>query len=463
MVRVLILVLFLFCSTATCYALQQTSFAILPMESSGNVSVSERTEAESTLFDVLIKSGKYKLIERARIEQILNEQSLQLSGLTDSKRASVGKLLGVDKLISSSIFREDSLKIRVSVIDVATSRVEITKLKFLGSAGPRAIAKWAAAEILMRYPLLGAVTGVSGDSVIIDLGQEQGVRVGSRIFVAERTALLDGKGRELLSDYRRIGLLEVVKAASGGSQAAVKSLQDKERPVRIGDLVALDPVPTTPPVMSKTPLLGAVKEGRIILHDDMKQKQYLSASLSKGESYRSGVFHLNASDRKLYHAYAFYPIPFDRLADFIFEGDIEFQTEAKRSSGIDICFRSNGSYVDLNAYRLYLGSDGNFEVRFSRHATRFGVIPLQSTPLIRRGAEKNTFRIVARGGKFDIYINGSFLVSFEEETLDTGAIGFMVDAGGYVTVDNVTVREVFNEIVAVPASHIDTKGMLHDN
>jgi hypothetical protein len=432
------------------------------MEAAGNVSVSETTEAESTLFDVLIKSGKYRLIERAKIEQILKEQSLQLSGLTDSKRASVGKLLGVDKLISASIFREDSLKIRISVIDVATSRVEITKLKFMSGSGPRATAKWAAAEILMSYPLLGAVTGVSGDSVIIDLGEAQGVRVGSRIFVAERTALLDDKGRELLSDYRRVGLLEAVKAARGGSQTVVKSLQEKERPVRIGDLVALDPVPATPPVMSRTPLLGAVKEGGVIFLDDMKQKQYLSASSGKGESYNSGVFHLNASDRKVYHAYAFYPIPFDRLADFIFEGEIEFQTGAKRTSGIDICFRSNGNYVDLNTYRLYLGSDGNFEVRFSRNGSRFGIIPLQSTPLIRRGSEKNTFRIVALGSKFDIYINGSFLVSFEEETLDIGSIGFMVDAGGYVTVDNVTVREVSNETAVGAPSHIDTRGMHYD-
>ncbi|MBI5847616.1 MAG: hypothetical protein HZB31_06650 [Nitrospirae bacterium] len=463
MVSVRIFVLLFFCSTATCYALQQTTFAILPMEAAGNVSVSERTEAESTLFDVLIKSGKYRLIERAKIEQILSEQSLQLSGLIERKKASVGKLLGADKLISASIFREDSLKIRISVIDVATSRVEITKVKYLGSAGPRAIAKWAAAEILMRYPLLGVVTAVSGDSVLIDLGQEQGVRAGSRIFVAEKTAVPDDKGSELLGDYRRVGLLEAVKTAGGGSQAAVKSLQDRARPVRTGDLVALDPVPITPPVMSRTPLLGAVKEGRSVLSDDMTQKQYLSASSGKGESYSSGVFHLNASDRKIYHAYAFYPIPFDHLTDFIFEGEIEFQSEAKRSSGIDICSRSNGLYADLNAYRLYLGSDGNFEVRFSRNGARFGIIPLQSTPLIRRGLEKNTFRIVALGSKFDIYVNGFFLVSFEDEMFDAGAIGFMVDAGGYVTVNKVTVREVSDDAAAVAPSHIDTKGMQHDN
>jgi len=157
----------------TSHALQQTSFAILPIEAADNVSASERAEAESTLFEVLLQSGKYKLVDRARIEQILQEQSLQLSGLTDSKKVSIGKLLGVDKLISSAIFRDDSVKIRVSVIDVATAQVEFTKLKYLGSSGARAVARWSAAEILVRYPLLGSVTGISGNNIIIDLGQER--------------------------------------------------------------------------------------------------------------------------------------------------------------------------------------------------------------------------------------------------------------------------------------------------
>ncbi|MBA4371458.1 MAG: hypothetical protein C0402_01205 [Thermodesulfovibrio sp.] len=426
----------------TCCAVQQTSFAILPMEAADNVTTAERNEAESTFSSALIQAAKYKFVERARIDQILSEQSLQLTGATDSKKtAVVGKILGVDKLIQASLYRKDALTIKISVIDVPTARVEFTKLRYYGNFGPKAVAKWAAAEILMRYPLLGTVTGKAGDSFVIDLGEEHGVREGTRIFVAEKTSVLDDRGGELLSDYRRLGLLEVTRATRGGSQAKVKKLDSNSRPIKAGDIVSLEPIPSARSGISKTPLLGAVRPGKLILEDDMKSRQYLSPHLSKGDAYQSGVLHLNATHLKAYHTNVFYPMPFDRLADFILEGEIEFQKSSRRANGIDICFRSRGAYAELHAYRLYLASDGTSEVRLSRYATRFELAPHQTTPLLHRGTEKNRFRIVAFGSRFDIYVNDSFLIAFEDEQLDAGGIGFMVESGGHVTVDNVKIWE----------------------
>lgn len=439
---ILLIFLFLLTGAGSGYAVQQLSFAILPLEASDNVTAAERDEAESTLSAALIQAAKYKFVERTRIDQILSEQSLQLSGATDSKKTSVvGKILGVDKMVQASLYRKDALTIKISVIDVPTARVEFTRLRAYGNFGPRAVAKWAAAEVLMRYPLLGTITGKAGDSVVLDLGEEHGLRDGMRVFVAEKTSVRDEKGGELLSDYRRVGLLEVTRATKEGAQAKVKMLTDSSRTVRTGDLVSLEPLPSAHPAISKTPLLGAVKPGRLLLDDDMKSRQYLSPASSKGEAYQSGVLHLDATHLKAYHAQAFYPMPFDKLSDFILEGEIAFQPSARRSNGIDICFRSRGSYAELHAYRLYLASDGNAEVRLSRYATRFGLVPSQTTPLLHRGTEKNRFRIVAVGPRFDIYLNDSFFIAFEDEQLDAGGLGFMVESGGHVTVNNIKIWE----------------------
>ncbi|TAN39305.1 MAG: hypothetical protein EPN25_12180 [Nitrospirae bacterium] len=423
-------------------AVQQISFAILPMEASDNVTAEERDDAENTLSAVLIQSAKYKFVERARIDQVLSEQSFQLTGATDSKKtAAIGKILGVDKLIHTSLYRKEALTIKISVVDVPTARVEFTKLRYFGNFGPKAVAKWAAAEILMQYPLLGTVTGKEGDAFIIDLGEAHGVREGARVFVAEKTSVVDDKGGELLSDYRRVGLLEVTRAAREGSQAKVKGPGSGSRPVKTGDIVSLEPLPSGRPVISKTPLLSSVQPGRLLLEDDMKSRQYLAPGFNKGEAYQTGVFHLNATHLKAYHAYAFYPMPFDKLSNFILEGEIEFEKSSRRASGIDICFRSKGSYADLNAYRLFLSSDGRFEVRLSRYATRFGLVPLQATPLLHRGTEKNRFRIVVYGSQVDVYLNDSFLIAFEDEQLEAGGIGFLVEAGGHVVVNSIKLRE----------------------
>ncbi|VAX16821.1 hypothetical protein MNBD_NITROSPINAE02-955 [hydrothermal vent metagenome] len=52
----------------------------------------------------LLKTYKYKLIERSQIEQVLEEQALGLKGVTDSALAlKVGKMLGVDGVIVGTV------------------------------------------------------------------------------------------------------------------------------------------------------------------------------------------------------------------------------------------------------------------------------------------------------------------------------------------------------------------------
>ncbi len=111
------------------------------------------TEVFSTL---LVQSGMFEVVERAKLRTILTEQGLSMSGLVDSEKSSikVGKLLGVDYLISGSIVSYDQrtasfkgynvetekviteMTASIKVLNISTSKIEYA---FLPSAQDEAL------------------------------------------------------------------------------------------------------------------------------------------------------------------------------------------------------------------------------------------------------------------------------------------------------------------------------------
>ncbi|HMB01174.1 MAG TPA: CsgG/HfaB family protein [Spirochaetota bacterium] len=80
------------------------------------------------LFSVyLVKSGKFKVLERDKIKTILREQSFQYSGCTESSCAvKIGKLLNMDFIIIGSVIKLGE-NLFVSVRQVAVETGEIIK------------------------------------------------------------------------------------------------------------------------------------------------------------------------------------------------------------------------------------------------------------------------------------------------------------------------------------------------
>lgn len=68
------------------------------------------------LIDRLAQSGRFKLIERAQIRRILEEQDLQASDLIDPATAArIGKIAGVDAIVTGSVNQYDSDKTIVHI------------------------------------------------------------------------------------------------------------------------------------------------------------------------------------------------------------------------------------------------------------------------------------------------------------------------------------------------------------
>lgn len=442
--KTLVILILLFLAFFSNSAFAQISFAVLPIEGKGGVSEGDKEAVESSLYQNLIESGKYKIIERSRIRQILEEQAFQTSDWTDpSTVAGIGKITGVDKLITGTIYKKSNygFAINFSVVDVATAKVEFSKERTSEGYPAYVLGRLCAAEIILGYPLLGKILGKTGDVFIVNLGKDNELSVGDRLFVARKEVLLGDKGEILFQKYFRVGTLEVTALDAERAQTKVRSLQDQGGLFKKDDLVSPEPIPKKEPLVSMTPLLPDTAKGELLLEDDMQKKKYLSAMNNKGKTYIGGKLHLNAthlgSSQKGNYAHCLYPPPFDQLKDFILEWEIEFKGTSRKVNVFVIAFKCS----DEGYYQMWVNNVGQYKVDVVIQDVYFNIVPGQSTPSLKRGAVKNKFRIAAYGSKFDVYVNDKFLVGFEHELYEKGTIGFKSLAGNHFTVDNVKVWE----------------------
>lgn len=423
----------------------KTTFVMLPMATEGvNTSVME--EAFSSFYGNLINSKKFNIVDRDKLKNILSENKMELSGLAENRSdiAKIGKLLGADKLISSKIYKKgtDQVAIFFQVIDVRTAQVETSKEIYYYNYGAEADGRYCAAEIAAKYPLLGEVLGKAGDSVIINLGDADGLNIGDRIFAA-RNEITYGDNKEVLFvEVKRIGILRVQTLMGGRAKVQVEELSNPSENLKKGDIVSPEPVPLKNTVISKDPLLPNIKKGTLILDDDMERKTYLSPTYNSGDSYVGGKLNLCSTNNNSGHTYAYYPMPYNNLRDFIMEGDVEFMRIKADYNRFDVVFRCNGNYLQEVAYTYYWQDKGSFAVYLTSMGQLFNLVQLQGSSAINRGESVNHFKIVAYGSKFDLYLNDQFVIGFEDERLEKGYVGFECASGGHVRVDNVKIWEV---------------------
>lgn len=106
-------------------AAAKTNIAVLDLDMSSGVSESYRSVLSDRLRLELFKTGSFTVVERSTMEDILAEQSLQLSGCTSTECAvEVGKVLGVTEMVAGSVGQVGSVyTVNVRLIDVETGAV----------------------------------------------------------------------------------------------------------------------------------------------------------------------------------------------------------------------------------------------------------------------------------------------------------------------------------------------------
>jgi len=136
------LVLFFFTSIFSVIAQEKPRIAVVYLQMTNRQAVNgsgrSYQDMQSTLDVVLgsittdlVKTNKFRVIERSRIDQIIKEQGYQRNQLSDAQAVNIGKLLGVDKIITGEYGETHHphaytnwVSVNIRLIDVKTGEIE---------------------------------------------------------------------------------------------------------------------------------------------------------------------------------------------------------------------------------------------------------------------------------------------------------------------------------------------------
>lgn len=212
--------------TAAAVSREKIAVAVLDFEAK-NVSHENAEALTDLLRTELFNTGCFKVVERQQIKRILEEQKFQVSGVTDADQAAeIGRLLNVKKIMIGTVTLLGGTHIiNTRIVDVQSGQVELAEA--VESKGgeeqlPNAVTELAL-KVSYKIGLEGSIIRIAGETLYIDLGAADGLKVG-QVFNVIRPgeAITDLEGRIIGTNTENIGSLMVTKVQDRFSEAVVQ-------------------------------------------------------------------------------------------------------------------------------------------------------------------------------------------------------------------------------------------------
>ena len=203
---------------------ERLSMTVLPFGQKGAVSKASLS-FQDNLTDALVNRNRFRMIERDKLDVILQEQKLSRSKLIDKKTAlKLGKLVAAQTIVTGNIIESGiGVEIVGRVIDTETSEIlasedvydEVKDLQ-----GLRTLAEGMAIRIHRKFPLLsGTVIKQKGKWIFIDIGDDKIGLQGRLIVYHEEPINHPVTGKLLGADNEILGRARVVQVMPGMSKA----------------------------------------------------------------------------------------------------------------------------------------------------------------------------------------------------------------------------------------------------
>ena len=101
-IYLLIMLLLAFAMVATAQN-KKMKIAVMDFKAGVGVNANEVEGLSDMLINTLYESGKFSIVERSQINQVLKEQKFQASELTNEQLAQVGRILGVESVLIGTV------------------------------------------------------------------------------------------------------------------------------------------------------------------------------------------------------------------------------------------------------------------------------------------------------------------------------------------------------------------------
>jgi len=221
------------------------TLAVLPFQGKGE-SQAYGEAATDRMVTQLVELRRFKVIERAKLEEVLQEQRLQVSGVVDDRAAvDVGRIAGADAIVVGSVsVIGATTKVSARVIDTQSSEVIVARNARADRTNLEDVEKLTESVAIMIYnelPLVqGSVINTEGDVLYIDVGIDKRIRRGSRcVAYREVGDLLDPTtGAVIDKKVKMLGEVQVEEVLERASKAALVKREPGES-IKVGDRIVV--------------------------------------------------------------------------------------------------------------------------------------------------------------------------------------------------------------------------------
>jgi TolB-like protein/tetratricopeptide (TPR) repeat protein len=219
---------------------ERLSLSVLPFEQNGVVSESSLS-FQDRLIDSLVNQNRFRVVERAKLDVILQEQKLSSTELIDKNTAlRLGKLVAAQSIVTGSIIETGTgMEIVARVVDTETSEIlasEDVYDEVKDPAALRSLAEGMAVKFHRAFPLLdGLVLQQRGNTIFTDLGQDK-IKLNRRLLVfKEEPVKHPVTGKIVGADHVIVGRARVSQVMPEMSKADL--LDGKPEAVKLQDKV----------------------------------------------------------------------------------------------------------------------------------------------------------------------------------------------------------------------------------
>jgi len=220
------------------------TIAVLSLEAK-NVSQETADAVADILSTELFNTQRFQVIERQAMLRILDEQKLQMTGVTDMGRAvEIGKVLNVQKIMIGSVSKlGETYIINTRLVDVKTGALELAQnaKSTNGEEGLTNAISDLVKIVAQKVAVEGSIIKITGDVVLIDLGSNHGLSEGQILAVVRMgESITDLNGNVIGQSEDVIGSLLVKSVKAEYSETGV---DDRKTTFRLGDKVRVTAEP----------------------------------------------------------------------------------------------------------------------------------------------------------------------------------------------------------------------------
>ena len=224
---------------------RRLTLAVLPFQGKGD-SKNYLEAATDRMVTQLVELRRFRVIERTKLKEVLQEQKLQVSGVVDDRAAvDVGRVAGADAIVVGSVsIVASTATVSARVIDTQSSEVIVARNARGDGTNLEGVEKLIENVAIMIYnelPLVqGSVINAEGDVMYIDVGSDKRIRRGSRcVAYREVGDLLDpATGALIDKKVKMLGEVQVEEVLEKASKVALVKMEPGEA-IKVGDKIVV--------------------------------------------------------------------------------------------------------------------------------------------------------------------------------------------------------------------------------